>query len=304
MKKSAPYIIKSISELHDLSNLPKPHNPLISVADVSLFDYEKSQEVWKHFVQDFYCISVKQGNRCKMKYGQRYYDFNEGTMIFSKPGQVFSILETDDYQATGFAVFFKADLIRNAPLGKIINSYGFFSYDLSEALHLSDSEMNTVSRLVQQIQEELKSNIDNFSPDIIVAHLDLLLHYANRFYNRQFITRKLASDEILTRLERLLDDYLSENNTASGSPTVQFIAQQLNLTPDYLSDMLRSLTGQTTQQHIHNKIIEKSKELLTTTNLSVSEIAYKLGFEYPQSFNKLFKKRTEISPSAFRQSFN
>ncbi|KMQ68779.1 AraC family transcriptional regulator [Chryseobacterium sp. FH2] len=304
MKKSAPYSIKSISELHELFHLPKPHNPLISVADVSLFDYENNREVWKHFSQDFYCVSVKQGNKCKMRYGQRYYDFNEGVMIFTKPGQVFSVSETDAYQATGFALFFKADLIRNYPLGKSINQYGFFSYDLSEALHLSETEMNVVSALIQQIQQELKSNIDTFSQDIIVSHLDLLLNYANRFYNRQFITRKPASDEVLVRLENLLNDYFNENIVETGLPTVQFVAQQLNLSPDYLSDMLRSITGQTTQQHIHNKLIDKSKELLATTNLSVSEIAYQLGFEYPQSFNKLFKKKTDISPSEFRQSFN
>jgi len=304
MKKSAPYSIKSISELHKLFNLPKPHNPLISVADVSLFDYGKNKEVWEHFSQDFYCVSVKQGSKCQMKYGQRYYDFNEGVMIFTKPGQVFSVSETNDYQATGFALFFKIDLIRNYPLGKLINNYGFFSYDLSEALHLSETEMNVVSALIQQIQQELKSNIDTFSQDIIVSHLDLLLNYANRFYNRQFITRKPASDEVLVRLENLLNDYFNENIAETGLPTVQFVAQQLNLSPDYLSDMLRSITGQTTQQHIHNKLIDKSKELLTTTSLSISEIAYQLGFDYPQSFNKLFKKKTDVSPSEFRQSFN
>jgi len=304
MKKSAPYSIKSISELHKLFNLPKPHNPLISVADVSLFDYGKNKEVWEHFSQDFYCVSVKQGSKYQMKYGQRYYDFNEGVMIFTKPGQVFSVSETNDYQATGFALFFKIDLIRNYPLGKLINNYGFFSYDLSEALHLSETEMNVVSALIQQIQQELKSNIDTFSQDIIVSHLDLLLNYANRFYNRQFITRKPASDEVLVRLENLLNDYFNENIAETGLPTVQFVAQQLNLSPDYLSDMLRSITGQTTQQHIHNKLIDKSKELLTTTSLSISEIAYQLGFDYPQSFNKLFKKKTDVSPSEFRQSFN
>jgi len=304
MKKSAPYSIKSISELHKLFNLPKPHNPLISVADLSWLDYEQNKEVWKHFSHDFYCVSVKKGSKCQMKYGQRYYDFNEGVMIFTKPGQVFSISETNDYQTTGFALFFKIDLIRNYPLGKLINNYGLFSYDLSEALHLSETEINIVSALIQQIQQELRSNIDTFSQDIIVSHLDLLLNYANRFYNRQFITRKPANDEVLVRLENLLNDYFNEKIAETGLPTVQFVAQQLNLSPDYLSDMLRSITGQTTQQHIHNKLIDKSKELLTTTNLPISEIAYQLGFEYPQSFNKLFKKKTDISPSEFRQSFN
>ncbi|SEL88244.1 helix-turn-helix domain-containing protein [Parapedobacter koreensis] len=305
MKKSVLYNIKSICELHDLFNLPKPHNPLISVADVSLFDYEKNREIWKHFSQDFYCVSVKLGNKCKMKYGQRYYDFNEGVMVFTKPGQVFRIFETDEYRATGFALFFKADLIQHYPLAKTIKDYGFFAYDLSEALHLSDAEMNIVSTLIEQIQQELKSNIDTFSQDIIVSHLDLLLNYANRFYNRQFITRKPASDEILIRLEKLLNDYFNDDNLSlSGLPTVQYVAGQLGISVDYLSDMLRSTTGQNTQQHIHSKLIEKAKELLSTTNLSVKEIAYQLGFEYAQSFNKLFKKKTAVSPMEFRARFN
>uniref|UniRef100_F4C4P6 Transcriptional regulator, AraC family n=1 Tax=Sphingobacterium sp. (strain 21) TaxID=743722 RepID=F4C4P6_SPHS2 len=304
MKKTVPYRIQSISELHELFDLPKPYNPLISVTDVSLFNYEKNWDIWKHFCQDFYCISVKQGNRCKMKYGQRLYDFNEGVMVFTKPGQVFSIHETEDYQVSGFALFFKTDLLRHHPLAKTIKDYGFFSYDLSEALHLSDSEMARVSTLIQQIQQELKSNIDPFSQDIIVSHLDLLLQYSNRFYNRQFITRKPANDEVLVRLEQLLNNYFDNELSISGLPSVQYVAEQLGFSMDYLSDLLRSTTGQNTQHHIHNKLIEKAKELLSTTNLSVKEIAYQLGFEYAQSFNKLFKKKTDISPLTFRESFN
>ncbi|WP_134089845.1 AraC family transcriptional regulator [Olivibacter sp. XZL3] len=304
MKRNVPYKIQSISELHELFDLPKPHNPLISVTDVSLFDYKRNKEIWKHFYQDFYCISVKTGNRCKMKYGQRLFDFNEGVMVFTKPGQVFSILETDDYQTRGFALFFKADLIQSHPLAKNIKDYGFFSYNLSEALHLSDSEMTIVTTLIKQIGQELKSNIDTFSQDIIVSHLDLLLNYSNRFYNRQFITRKPANEEILVRLEQLLGDYFDKELSLSGLPSVQYVAKQMGVSVDYLSDMLRSTTGQNTQQHIHNKLIEKAKELLSTTNLSVKEIAYQLGFEYPQSFNKLFKKKTDISPLELRQAFN
>jgi AraC family transcriptional activator of pobA len=301
---TSPHIIRSISEWHQLFDLPKPQHPLLSVIDAGLLRYEHSQ-VWKHFVQDFYCVSVKQGFNCKLKYGQQDYDFDEGVMIFTMPGQVLQILETDNTPVSGYILVFKADLIRNFPLGKIISNYGFFSYSLAEALHLSDSEQLIIFSLMQQIQVELKSNIDNFSQDIMVSHIELLLNYSNRFYNRQFITRKTDHNDMLAKIDLKLSEYFNDNKmSVSGIPTVHYIAAELNVSANYLSDMLRSLTGQTTQQYIHSKVIEKSKELLTNTSLSVSEIAYHLGFEYPQSFNKLFKKKTSVSPSAFRQSFN
>lgn len=306
MKKAfnSPHVIRSISEWHQLFNLPKPHHPLVSVVESHLLHHEYS-DVWKHYTQDFYCISIKQGHNCKLIYGQQDYDFDEGAMTFNKPGQVFKIVETNNTPVTGFVLLFKADLIRNYPLQKVINKYGFFSYSLTEALHLSDSEKTIISTLMQQIQDEHQANIDNFSQDIMVSHIDLLLNYANRFYNRQFLTRRTKSNHLLIQVEELLTDQFKEEKIArSGMPTVQSIATQLNVTPDYLSDMLRSLTGQTTQQHIHGKLIEKAKELLTTTTMTVSEVAYQLGFGYPQSFNKLFKNKTNNSPLEFRQSFN
>ncbi|MBN8877680.1 MAG: helix-turn-helix transcriptional regulator [Sphingobacteriales bacterium] len=306
MKKSftAPYMIRSISEWHQLFDLPKPLHPLISVVDVSLLNH-RNAEVWKHYAQDFYSIALKVGHNCKLIYGQKDYDFNEGSMQFNEPGQVFKILETNNNPVSGSVLLFKSDLVRNYPLGKIIREYGFFSYALSEALHLSDSEKAIVLSLMQQIQNELKCNIDNFSQDIIVSHIELLLNYANRFYNRQFITRKTDNNNLLSKLDELLTFLLNDDQLSiTGIPTVQAIAQELNVSPNYLSDMLRMLTGLTTQQHIHGKLIERAKVLLTTTPLSVSEIAYRLGFEYPQSFNKLFKNKTSVSPSAFRHSFN
>jgi AraC family transcriptional activator of pobA len=306
MKKSltSPHVIHSISEWHQLFNLPKPFHPSISVVDVSLLDLQHS-EVWKHYTQDFYVVSLKMGHNCKLIYGQRDYDFNEGSMMFHEPGQVFKITETNNNPVTGNILLFKADLVRNYPLGKIIADYGFFSYAISEALHLSDTENRMILSLMQLIQNELKCNIDKFSQDIMVSHIELLLNYANRYYNRQFITRKAENSDLVSKLDGLLAiAFQQEQLLTSGMPTVQDIAEQLNVSPNYLSDMLRSLTGQTTQQHIHGKLIEKAKALLTTTPLSVSEIAYQLGFEYPQSFNKLFKNKTSLSPSAFRQSFN
>lgn len=304
MKKSVPHKIKTISELHQLFALPKPDHPLVSVIDFALLSYKHS-DIWKHFTNDFYCITIKKGINGKFKYGQRDYDFDEGMMTLTKPDQVFSVTQTNDNPVTGYMLVFKADLIRNYPLGKTIQNYGFFSYSIAEALHLSDKEDVIISGLLKQMQDELKNNIDHYSQDLIVAHLDLLLNYINRFYGRQFITRKTSNHDLLSKLEQTLLDYFeNENGAVKGLPTVQYLSQELNLSANYLSDLLRSITGLNTQQYIQNHIIEKAKQLLATSNLSVNEIAYSLGFEYAQSFSKLFKKKTNLTPLQFRQSFN
>lgn len=305
MKKNAsPHIIQSISELHRLFALPKPDHPLISVIDFTALSYKHS-DVWKHFANHFYCITIKKGNNGKFKYGQRNYDFNEGMMTFTKPGQVFSVTATNDNPVTGYMLAFKPDLIRPYPLGKNINNYGFFSYSIAEALHLSDKEATTIFSLLLQLQQELKINIDHYSQDVIVSHIDLLLNYSNRFYHRQFLTRKAVNNDLLTRLEQILTDYFNtETSLIKGLPTVQFMANELNLSPNYLSDLLRNTTGQNAQQYLQHHLIEKAKELLTTTPFSISQIAYQLGFEYSQSFSKLFKKSTNQTPLEYRQSFN
>ncbi|HWV72396.1 MAG TPA: AraC family transcriptional regulator [Pseudosphingobacterium sp.] len=295
-KENAPITVKSVSDLNQILGLPKPKHPLITV-----FQFENAPKYIGSMIIGMYCIAIKKGVG-KFKYGQRYYDYDSGTMSFFSPNQILTHeageSETID---SGFALNFHPDFLSGYPLAKTIKNYGFFSYELNEALHLSEQEETIIKNILQNIEQEYKSNIDQFSQDVIIAQIELLLQYSNRFYNRQFITRKPANDDILVRLENLLTDYF---NNVSVLPTVQYISEQLNVSPNYLSDMLRSITGQTTQQHIHNKLIDKAKELLTTTNLSVSEIAYQLGFEYPQSFNKLFKKKTDISPLEFRQSFN
>lgn len=304
MKVAAPHIIQSISELHQRFVLPTPDHPLVSVIDFELLSYKHS-DVWKHFANDFYCITLKKGSNANFKYGQRDYDFSEGMMTFTKPGQVFSVTAINDNPVTGYMLVFKFELIRPYPLGKNISSYGFFDYQIAEALHLSEKEEKTISSLLKQMQDELKNNIDTYSQDVIVSHLDLLLNYSNRFYNRQFLTRKAVNNDLLSQLEQILNDYFNgEKPMTNGLPSVQFIASQLHLSPNYLSDLLRNATGQNAQQYIQNCLIEKAKELLTTSNSSVSEIAYQLGFEYSQSFSKLFKKITNQTPLAFRQSFN
>jgi AraC-like DNA-binding protein len=224
---------------------------------------------------------------------------------FMEPGQIASTTQNENAQSDGWLLVFHPDLIRNYSIGKNIKNYGFFSYAVNEALHLSESEEAMIEEIFKNIEKEYNHSIDQFSQDVMVSQIELLLNYSNRFYNRQFITRKTASSDLLTKMEILLDEYFeSDKIIESGLPTVQFFAKKLNLSPNYLSDMLRAITGQSTQQHIHNKLIEKAKEALTTTNLSVSEIAYHLGFEHPQSFNKLFKSKMNISPLEYRASFN
>jgi len=222
-----------------------------------------------------------------------------------EPGQIASTTQSENEQPDGWLLIFHPDLIRNYPIGKTMKNHGFFSYAVNEALHLSESEEAMIEGIFKNIEKEYNHSIDQFSQDVMVSQIELLLNYSNRFYNRQFITRKTASSDLLTKMEILLDEYFeSDKIIESGLPTVQFFAEKLNLSPNYLSDMLRSITGQSTQQHIHNKLIEKAKEALSTTNLSVSEIAYQLGFEHPQSFSKLFKTKMNVSPLEYRASFN
>jgi AraC family transcriptional regulator, transcriptional activator of pobA len=294
--------ISSVKELHSFMGLPSPLNPLITIIDHSQTT-NSNQTKSQKLLLNFYNISIKRSFKGKLKYGKNHYDFDDGTMSFIAPNQIISIDSDEDRNNDGWSLLFHPDLIRQYPLGKTIKNYGFFSYAVKEALHLSEEEEKTIEAIIQNIQKEINSRLDNFSQDVIVSNLELLLSYANRFYNRQFITRKMATNDLLTSFESILDNYLSDNLDFT-LPTVEKLATELNVSSSYLSDMLRSLTGLNTQQHIHNKLIEKAKEILTTTNLTVSEIAYQLGFEYSQSFSKLFKSKTDLTPLEFRNSFN
>lgn len=301
-KDNAPLKISFISELHDILQVPKPLHPLISLVDNTTMSVNK-EILNRNFVLNFYKISYKFSENGKMGYGQGYYDFNEGGMMFTAPNQILSTDEEAEYH--GYTLFIHPDFIRNYPLAKNIKKYGFFSYDTNEALHLSDKEKKLIVGLLDNINGELHTAIDDISQDVIISYIEVLLNYSNRFYKRQFITRKTVSNDLLSRMEKILENYFEDQETLqNGLPTVEFLASRLNLSPHYLSDMLRNLTGQNAQQHIHEKLIEKAKEYLTTTSLSVAEIAYQLGFEHSQSFNKLFKKKMNITPLMFKQSFN
>jgi AraC-like DNA-binding protein len=303
VKKAAPYKIESISKLHRLFNLSKPTHPLISIINFEHLKFD-SNEIWGSFYYDFFCVAIKKGASGKFRYGQAHYDFDEGVMSFTKPGQIFSVTNTTDDPVSGFMLVFKPELIRHHELGKNIGNYGFFSYSTAEALHLSEKEDNVIMSLMDQMQDELKNNIDHYSKDLIVSHIDLLLNYAKRFHNRQFLTRSSANNDIVVKMEELMNAYLKSDATKSGVPTVNFFAEKLNISPNYLSDLLKNATGKNAQTHIQESIVERAKELLSTTNLSIKEIAYDLGFEYPQSFSTMFKKNTQQTPLQFRISFN
>lgn len=306
MTNTQPRRFKTIAEYHRMLELPKPEHPLISVINLESVKYVPPQELI-NLVFDFYTIALKRTPNTKYKYGQQEYDFDEGVMFFMSPGQVFGV-EIDKDAASkrrGWSLLIHPDFLWNTSLAKTIKRYQYFNYSVNEALHLSEKEEAIINNIIENMEQEYRSNIDNFSQDVIVSQLELLLNYSNRFYNRQFITRKKVSSDLLVKLEDLLNEYFdTQNELQSGIPTVKYIAGKLNVSPNYLSDMLRTLTGQNAQQHIHNKLIEKAKEALSTTSLSVSEIAYRLGFEHPQSFNKLFKNKTSVSPLEFRNSFS
>lgn len=302
MKKANDVETLSIKDEHRILGFERPRHPLISVVR---FDGTQSASGFPaRFIFDFYSISIKKNVDGAIRYGQRHFDFDSGIMTFMAPNQLMA-LEGENYTVEGICLNIHPDFFSGYPIAKTIKEYGFFSYQLHEALHLSEAEETAVLAIMTSIENEYKNNIDRFSQNVMIAQIELLLQYSDRFYNRQFLTRKPANDEILVRLEALLNAcFRSENITENGLPTVQYISEQLHVSPNYLSDLLRSITGQTTQQHIHNKLIERAKEMLSNTHLSVAEIAYQLGFEYPQSFNRLFKKKANVSPLEFRQSFN
>ncbi|UQB69084.1 helix-turn-helix domain-containing protein [Epilithonimonas zeae] len=298
-----PIKVNSISELHEMLNFDKPVHPLISINDNANMVVDENL-LNQHFLFNFYKISYKKTLKGKIGYGQGYYDFDEGGMVFTAPNQLISTT-SDDTEYEGLTMLIHPDFLRNYSLATRIKSLGFFSYAANEALFLSDKEKQTIFSVFDNIKEELNNTIDDFSQDVIISHMEVLLNYSNRFYKRQFITRKAVNHDLLSRVEELLKVYFDkEQSLNKGLPTVEFLATELNLSPRYLSDMLRSLTGQNAQQIIHEKLIEKAKEYLTTTSFSVSEIAYQLGFEHPQSFSKLFKNKTNQTPVQFKQSFN
>jgi AraC family transcriptional activator of pobA len=299
---NSPIKVNSISQLHELLGFEKPTHPLISInhqVNMMLDDGLLNQ----HFLFNFFKISYKKTLKGKLGYGQGYYDFSEGGMIFTAPNQMLSTSD-EDMEYEGLTLVFHPDFIRNYALSSKIKNFGFFSYSANEALFLSEKEKKIMFSVFENIKSELNGNLDDFSQDVIISHIEVLLNYSNRFYKRQFITRKAVNNDLLAKIEELLTDYFDNEKTKiAGIPTVEYLAMQLNLSPRYLGDMLRSLNGQNAQQLIHEKLIERAKEYLTNTKFSVAEVAYHLGFEHPQSFNKLFKNKTRQTPLEFKHFF-
>ncbi len=305
MTRQLPVHIKTIAEYHRRAGLPGPEHPLVSLIrfeDIH-YDPERAPQAIMH---NFYSIALKKSFYARLKYGQQEADFDNGILLFMAPGQILAIEGPFESVAshTGWLLLVHPDLLWNTHLAAKIRRYEYFEYKANEALHLSESEEQLLAGIVQTIAQEYRARIDEHTQAVIVAQLDLLLTYAERFYQRQFITRKTGNHQILIRLESLLNDYVKQNRLQSeGIPSVTFVADALHVSPNYLSRLLTSLTRQSTKQVILSKVIDVAKEKLSTTDLSVSEIAYLSGFEHPQSFCKFFKARTRLSPLAFRQSF-
>ena len=296
-----PYVIKSISELHRLIGIPPPKHPAISFIRFSEIKFSDAID-FSSACTEMYMVILKttSGN---LKYGRNYYDFEEGTMLFVGPNQImYPPGSTDNVKdLDGWCLFFHPDLLYQSILGSKMNAYSFFAYETDEALHLSENEKRKINDCLQNIVEEYSLNIDQHSNELILSNLELLLNYCKRFYSRQFLTRRKQSKDVVVQLESLLLAYFNTNKpTELGLPTVKHCANELNLSPNYLSDLLKKETGKNTKEHIDYYLIEKAKQLLLGTELNVSEIAYELGFEYPKSFGKLFKKKTGLTPKEYR----
>jgi len=300
-KPKTPLQLESIAQMHRVIGLPEPQHPLISIVNFSEMQHSPA-DFTEGFVLNFYMVAIKKDFKGKIRYGQSYYDFDEGVMSFISPGQICYEDEPSDRPGDGYMLLFHADFLRGYTLDSKIKDYEFFTYKANEALYLSKKEEEMIEGIFTSIKQEYNLPIDHYSQDVMVSHIELLLNYANRFYNRQFITRKLVNNSLVSKLEEVLRNHF--DNEAVSLPKVKDVAAQLNVSPQYLSDMLRAHTGLNAQQHIHNKLIDKAKEILSSTELTVSEIAYQLGFEYPQSFSKLFKSKESISPLEYRRLFN
>ncbi len=294
--------IKSIAEVHKFIDLPKPNHPLVSVIELNdriiNFDFGDAK-----YLFDFYQVTLKQGFSGSWMYGRNSYDFEDGTLTFVKAGQAiqFEMPPTEIEGGSGWALLFHPDLIRKSELGRTIEDYSFFDYDLTEALHLSGKEINSINLLIEKIQDEYNQNIDKHSQELIIANIELLLKYCKRYYDRQFYTRTNLNKDILAEFNKVLRAYYNlENPIHNGVLSVKECSEKLNLSVNYFGDLIKSETGRSAKDHIQDYVIEKAKTRLLGSNESISQIAYSLGFEFPQGLNKLFKAKVGVSPSEYR----
>lgn len=299
-----PLHLRSISEYHQFRGLPGPEHPLISVFPIEDIATLRDDEP-ASIVQDFYAIALKKASNLTLGYGQGEYAFGKGKMLFIAPRQVYSLVDTNKADHAGWLLLVHPDLFWKTPLAGRIDGYEYFGYSTDEALYLSEKEEAIIVGILKNVREETRYSVDGTFKPVVVSQIELLLNYADRFYRRQFITREKAHHRILVELESLLSTHFADGELANrGLPSVTEVAAALNVSPNYLSALLKSLTGSSTQQHLQDKLLDKAKEQLSTTDLSVTEVAYSLGFEYSQSFSKFFKAKTRLTPSEFRRSFN
>lgn len=299
--KSKIYQIKSISEVHQMFGLEKPKHPLITIVNKWPkvdFDFGNTK-----LSSDMYLLSMK--GRIKgttFQYGRNTYDFEEGTLVFLAPNQVVSFADSiEELDDTGWTILFHPDLIRKSELGKTIQGFSFFKYEANEALHLSDKEKKSLYELVNKIGIELNQNIDKYSQELIIQNIESILKYSSRYYDRQFYTRTNLNKDIVSKFESYLSKHFSSPNlSATGSPSIKQCGEALNMSGSYLSDLLRLETGSSAKDHIQSHLIEKAKTILLNSTSSISEIAFSLGFEYPQHFSKLFKGKVGLSPTEYR----
>ena len=288
----------TIDEYNKIMGVETLH-PLVTIIDFSKTSHNGDYPEGHSF--GYYSVFLKDVKCGDMKYGRNYYDYQEGTLVFLAPDQVVKIENRLPHQPKGWALMFHPDLIRGTSLGRMMKDYTFFSYDVFEALHLSEQERQVVLECFGNIASELNHSIDKHSQRLIVSNIELFLNYCVRFYDRQFIIRKHVNSDILSRFEELLTNYFnSELPQKKGLPTVKYCADNLHLSANYLGDLLKKETGKSAQEHIQLRLIEAAKEKMFEKDKSVSQIAYELGFEYPQYFSRLFKKRVGMSPNEYR----
>lgn len=301
MKMNEIVHIKTISDMHKVFGMPKPKHPLVSVVR---YEHAKIIEEFHHVRCSFgmYCVTLKDEVSGSMRYGRNSYDFQEGSMLFIKPGQVLSYDgHQSDAKDPGWVLLFHPDLIRASELGKTIDDYSFFSYDITEALHISDDEKKSLNEILGKIESEYHQNIDRHSQKLIISNIELILDYCTRYYDRQFYTRSNLNKDVLVKFERLLKKYYEDGNQYNtGIPTVSYCGQALHMSPKYLSDLLKRETGKNTKAHIDDFLMNRAKTQLLNSTDTISEIAYSLGFEYSQHFSKLFKVKSGMSPSDYR----
>ncbi|WP_307449491.1 MULTISPECIES: helix-turn-helix domain-containing protein [Chryseobacterium] len=306
MKKKEDKLIRfiSISQSHQAFGLPAPQHPLISLVHFNEDNPFNTGMAPIYDILSFYKITFITKNSGRLKYGRDHYDYEEGSMLFLAPNQLVGSTEYNS-ETYCYILLIHPDFLLGHPIANKIKQYGYFSYSFNEALHVSDSEKKIIISIFKIMEQELNSRVDEFSQEVVLAQIELLLSYVNRFYKRQFITRKVVNHNILEKAEKILNDYISHQESLhQGLPTVQYLSERLNISPGYLSDVLRSVIGKNAQQYIREKLTEQAKVRLMSTDLTVGEIAYELGFEHQQSFSKMFKAQTGLSPVEFRNSFN